>query len=129
MWEGISIGHYQGLALFLLRVCLGIVFFVHGFPKIRNLSATRKGFAQMGVPIPFFTSLYAALAESVGGALEILGIYTGWASFFLAINMLGAMLFVKWKKSFIAGWEFDFALFIMAVAILLAGPGDYVLGM
>lgn len=125
MLEGIPIGHYQGLALFLVRVGLGIVFFIHGLPKIQNLSATRKGFSDMGVPLPFITSLYAGLAESVGGVLEILGVYTGWASFFLAIDMLGAMLFVKWKKPFVSGWEFDLVLFLMAVAILLAGPGSY----
>ena len=102
-----------------------IVFIVHGFPKITDLSSTKKGFAQIEAPMPSLTSLYAAFVEFFGGIMVLLGIYSGWASFLLAIDMLGAMLFVKWKKPFVSGWEFDFVLFIIAVAILLAGPGDY----
>lgn len=127
MLEGVFIGDYQGLALFLLRVALGIVFIVHGLPKIKNLAGTRKGFEQMGVPAPALTSLFAALAEFVGGILLVVGIYTGWASLALAINILGAMLFVKWKQPFVAGWEFDLVLFIMAITLLLAGAGSYTL--
>lgn len=126
--EGIITGDYQQLALFLLRVVLGITFIAHGWPKIKDLSATSQGFSQMGIPMPGLTSLYAALAEFVGGILVVLGFYSGWAALALAVNMLGAMIFVKWKQPFKGGWEFDLVLFIMAVAVLLAGPGAYNLG-
>ncbi|MBI3335745.1 MAG: DoxX family protein [Candidatus Portnoybacteria bacterium] len=125
MLEGIITGDYQQLALFLLRVVLGITFIAHGWPKITNLTGTREGFSQMGVPVPGLTSLYAALAEFIGGILVVLGFYSGWAALALAVNMLRAMLFVKWKQPFKGGWELDLALFIMAVTILLAGPGAY----
>lgn len=127
MLEGVFSGDYQGVALFLLRLVCGIIFIAHGWPKIKNLAQTRQMFSQMMIPAPALTSLYAALAEFFGGILLILGLYTGWASLALAVNMLGAMLFLKFKKGFMNGWEFDLALFIMAVTILLAGPGEWVL--
>lgn len=122
---GLFFGDYQGLALFILRLALGIIFVAHGWPKISNLTKTKEMFSQMMVPLPAFSASYAALAEFFGGLLLIVGFYTGWASLALAINMLGAMLSVKWKQPFKGGWELDLALFIMAVTILLAGPGSY----
>ncbi len=125
MLEHVLIGYYQGLALFLLRVVLGITFVVHGFPKIANLARTRKNFASMGVPVPALASLYAAVAESLGGMLMIVGFYTGWAGIALIVDMIGAMIFVQWREPFKGGWEVNLLLLFMAVAILLAGPGDY----
>lgn len=128
MIEGIINGNYQGTALFLLRMVLGITFMIHGFPKIANLARSRRQFASMGVPLPLLTSLYAAIAESLGGILMIAGFYSGWAAAALIIDMLGAMLFVTWREPFREGWELNLLLLTMAITILLAGPGDYHLG-
>lgn len=127
MLEGVLSGDYQGLALFLLRVVLGVTFIVHGFPKVANLARTRKKFASMDVPVPALTSLYAAVTESLGGILMILGFYSGWAAIALIVDMVGAMLFVQWREPFKGGWEINLLLLVMAVAVLLAGPGDYIL--
>lgn len=127
MLEGIISGEYTQLALFLLRVVLGISFVVHGFPKVANLAQTRKNFVSMGVPVPALTSLYAAVAESLGGIFVILGFYSGWAAIALIVDMVGAMLFVQWREPFKGGWEINLLLLVMAAVVLLGGPGDYIL--
>ena len=126
MFDGLISGNYFDIALLILRVGLGIIFIAHGFSKIRNLANTREQFLQMGVPAPLITSSYAAFIEFFGGILLVLGFYSQWASLGIAIDMLGAMLFVKFKSPFIGGWELDVALFIMATAVFLLGPGAIV---
>ncbi len=123
----LTIFNYQDLGIFFLRVSLAIIFISHGWPKIRHLKKTREMFSAMLVPVPFITSLYSAIVEFFGGIFLLLGFYVQVVSFAMAINMLGAMMFVTFKKGFIGGWELDFALFTIAVAIFLSGPGLFVL--
>lgn len=118
---------YQDIALFVLRVVVGVIFIAHGWPKITQLAKTRDSFASMMVPVPALSSLYAAFVEFFGGILLLLGLYTGWAALALAIDMLGSMTFVQFRRSFIGGWELDLLLLASCVAILLSGAGGYAL--
>jgi putative oxidoreductase len=112
------------VGLLLLRVGLFTVFLVHALPKIRKTEEMAIG---MGAPKPMILTL--GIAELVASVLMLFGFSTGIASIIISVVMLGAifMKVFKWgvgfKESSKVGWEFDFMLLIVAIAILLMGPG------
>ncbi|MDR5684417.1 MAG: DoxX family protein [Armatimonadota bacterium] len=122
--------------LLILRVALGVIFIVHGWPKLNPNSPIKgiAGFAgflqQLGVPAPRLFAWVVALLEAVGGVLLILGPLTRLISVGLAIDMLVAIILVKRgmaKAPFAdpkgAGWEFEFALLAASLALVFTGPG------
>ena len=115
-------------ALLIVRVVLGIIMLYHGWPKVADLGGTIEGFSGMGVPIPALTATFATVAEVGGGLLLLLGVLTDVAGLLVAIDMLGAIIFVHAKNGFAVmdgGVEWPLALLAMALAIALAGPGRY----
>ncbi len=102
------------LAPLLLRLAIGIVFLVHGLPKLKNVQSF------MG---------FIGICETLGGAALILGFLTQWAALGLAIIMLGAMYKKKfeWHVPFFTlekmGWEYDFVILAGNLALLFMGPG------
>jgi putative oxidoreductase len=119
------------LALLLLRLALGAILLYHGLPKIMNYGATVGGFQSMHVPAPTLTSIYAIISEVIGGILILLGVAVDLAGIIVAIEMLGAIFLVHWSNGFDftkGGWEHPFSVLVMALAVALAGPGDYSVG-
>jgi putative oxidoreductase len=122
--------------LLILRLALGAIFIVHGWPKI-NPNSPMKGLTgfggflkSQGVPLPSLLALVVALLETVGAVLLILGIFTRIIALGLAIDMLVAIRLVKFgmqKAGFMdpqkGGWEFEFALMAAALALFFTGPG------
>ncbi len=131
---------YSGLGLLILRLAMGIIFFVHGWPKL-NPNSQMKGPAgfggflrQMGVPMPIFFGWVVALLETLGAVLLILGLGTRILAVLFAINMLVAILVAKrqvmkvgFSSQQTTGWEFDFALLAMSLALLFTGAGTIAL--
>jgi putative oxidoreductase len=109
----------------LLRVVLGITFFVHGLVKFQGgIENTVGWFDSIG--IPGFMAYVVALIELVGGFALIIGFGTKIVSALLAIVMLGATLKVKLAVGFLgngqmAGYELDLALLVMAVFLAVNG--------
>ena len=119
------------LALLVLRVVLGIIMLYHGWPKLTNLGGTIEGFTGMGIPLPALSAIFATVAEVGGGLLLLAGAFTDVAGLLVAIDMLGAILFVHAKNGFEVnegGFEWPLALLAMALAIAFAGPGRYAVG-
>jgi uncharacterized membrane protein YphA (DoxX/SURF4 family) len=131
---------YNDLGLFILRLAAGIIFLVHGWPKL-NPNSPMKGPAgfggflkQMGVPMPIFFGWVVALLETLGAVLLILGLGTRVLAVLFAIDMLVAILVAKMrvmKVGFSAqqatGWEFDFILGAVALSLLFTGAGNIAL--
>ena len=115
-------------AFLILRVVLGVIMLYHGWPKLTNLGGTIDGFAGMGVPLPALSALFATVAEVGGGLLLLLGVLTDVAGLLVAIDMLGAIIFVHAKNGFAVnegGVEWPLALLAMGLAVALAGPGRF----
>lgn len=108
----------------ILRIVLGITFFVHGLDKFQGGIENIVGwFASIG--LPGFLAYGVALIELVGGILLIIGLASRVVSGLLAVVMIGAILKVQIAAGFLGGYELDLALLTMAVAIAINGSKLY----
>lgn len=117
----------QSWGLAVLRVTVGIVFLVHGYQKLFTFGfhGVAGMFGHMGIPLPAFFAVVVTLVEFGGGILMILGVATRVAAAFIAMDMLGAIVFVHAKHGFFnpGGVEFPLTVVAAAVCLLLAGGG------
>jgi putative oxidoreductase len=119
------------VALLVLRLALAAVLLYHGLPKVMNFGATVGGFQGMHVPAPTLTAAFAVLAEVIGGILILMGVAVDIAGILVIIDMLGAIVTVHLPNGFDftkGGWEHPFTVLVMALALALAGPGRYSVG-
>ena len=118
------------LALLLLRIGLGTVFLVHGTGKRKLWKAQPSTQLPAGL---LRTLRLLSIAEPAGGLAVLVGFLTQLAALGLALVMLGALRFliVKAHRAFTtdtaAGWEFEFMLLVVAVALALMGGGRFAL--
>jgi len=85
----------KDIGILLLRVGFGIIFIMHGYPKLLGGVDKWTGLGSM-VGFPFFPAFWgfmAAFSESVGGLMLVLGACTRTASVLLALTMVGAITF------------------------------------
>lgn len=126
------------LALLVVRLGLGIIFFAHGAQKVfgwyggHGLKGTVSSFQQrMGIPVAL--GLIASFTELLGGLGVLAGFLTRPAALGLAIVMLAAVYKVHWQNGFFLNWglqpgkghgfEMNLALIAMALALMIGGGG------
>ncbi|WP_078411547.1 DoxX family protein [Priestia abyssalis] len=116
---------YEGSSL-LLRLILGITFFLHGLSKFQGGINNAAGWFD-SIGIPGFLAYVVAIIELAGGIAMILGLGTRIVAVLFAIVMLGAIFTVKLSAGFMgngqaAGYELD--LVLLAVSIYFAVNGS-----
>lgn len=109
----------------ILRVVLGLTFFIHGLDKFQGGIENTVGYFEY-LGIPGFMAYVVAVIELVGGALIILGLGTQIISALFAIIMVGAIFTAKLSLGFLgngemAGYELDVLLLAMSIYFVLAG--------
>lgn len=112
----------RDLAALIGRIGLGIIFIVHGYQKFTEwgIAGTSATFTQLGVPAPSLSAWYAALVELIGGAALVIGFALPVAGVLLALDMLGALVFVHLGHGFFSasnGYEYVLALTVASLAI------------
>lgn len=112
------------LAKVILRVVLGLIFFVHGLDKFQGGIANTAGYFD-SLGIPGFMAYIVAIIELVGGLAMILGIGTKIIAALFAIIMVGAIFTAKLSLGLLgdgqmAGYELDLTLLAMSVYFLIS---------
>lgn len=130
----ISTRQQMSLALMIVRLTLGSIFFLHGAQKVLGWfgGPGLEGFAQwmgtMGIP-PALAYL-AAFAEFIGGILLFTGVLAELGAVMTIGVMIGAVVIVHWPHGYFSqngGFEYPFNLILFALAIIIGGPGAYAL--
>lgn len=116
----------------ILRVVLGIIFFVHGLVKFQGGIGNTVGWFD-SIGIPGGIAYVVAIIELVGGMALIVGFGTKIVSALLVLLMIGATLKVKLAVGFLgngqmAGYELDLALLAIALYLAINGSKQYSLG-
>jgi putative oxidoreductase len=123
--------------LTLMRLILGVVFFLHGSQKLLGwfggfgFSGTMNFFTSMlHIPAPF--AVLAICAEFFGGIGLILGLLARIAAFGIAMNMVVAVLMVHFANGPFMNWYgnqkgegYEYHLLALALAIIIRGAGAF----
>jgi putative oxidoreductase len=117
---------FENFAPLWLRLALGAIFVVHGYPKLfKELFPTIQFLESIGLkPGKFWVRMAGAL-EFFGGIFLILGFLTQLVAILFAVEILVRIWKVKFIKGFLGGYEFDLALLAMALALIVLGPGAW----
>jgi putative oxidoreductase len=130
----------------VIRLSLGIIFLAHGAHQLFGIW-DGPGLSQPirisnGSRIPVYLTFVAGATEFLGGMAVAVGLLTRLAALALALDMAAWIFTVQLVNGFFLNWslmpgkghgyEYNFALLAMSIALFLSGPGklalDHVLG-
>lgn len=126
------------VALFLLRGGLGVDFVAHGSQKLFGafggvgLSGTARFFDSLGAHPGTLWAVVGGIVEFGGGIAMLLGLFSRLAGVGIAVDMLLAIALYNAGHGFFTetptdGWEINYLVVCMALAVVLLGPGRYAL--
>ena len=126
-------GHVQSanLSLFLLRVVFGTFLVAHGVNKVKGgIRGTAGWFGSIGMRWPLAQAVLAAATEIGAGALLAVGLLTPLAAAGMVGVMVVAIVVAHLKAGFFVfrpgqGWEYCASIAVVALAIGIAGPGEW----
>jgi putative oxidoreductase len=121
---------YRDAGLLILRVGIGVMFVLHGYPKLiagpetwamigGSMKVLGIGFAQTA------WGFMAALSECAGGILLVLGFLTRPACFFLLTTMAVATMMHIGKGDSFLKYSHAMESGILFLSLILIGPGKY----
>ena len=114
------------VSMLLIRLALGLIFIVHGWPKVKNMKMTAHHFESMGFRPGNLWGTVVALVEFLGGIAVFFGFFAPIGALGIAIIMLVALFWKIGKgQGFIGGFELDLILLVAALAIVFMGQGMY----
>jgi len=115
---------YVGL---LLRIGLGVIFLYHGYHKVFGAEA-HLGTSWNPHGMPIFMQVMVAWGEFLAGLGFLTGVLTWGAALGIILLMSGAIATVHGKNGFNMmnhGYEYNFALITMCLALIASGPGKF----
>ncbi|MFE3455285.1 DoxX family protein [Nonomuraea sp. NPDC059194] len=118
----------QSITLLLARLAIGVTFLIHGWMKFTTMgiSGVTAFFEQIGVPLPGLAAPVVAALEVVGGIALIVGAALPVFGILLALDMVGAIVFVHLPNGFLAdkgGIELPLVLGAACLALAFTGGG------
>ncbi len=109
----------------ILRVFIGAALMTHGWGKLfGGLDGFTDMVANLGIPAPAVMALLAALAETLGALLLILGALTRLSALMIAVTMAVAALAAHGGEGF-AAQEMAWLYFVPALFFVLKGAGRW----
>ncbi len=124
------------LALLVIRVWLGVTFFLHGSQKLfgwfggGGIAGTAGYLEGVGIRPGRFWAVLAGLGELGGGVLVGFGFLTPLGALAIVITMVVAISAVAGKRGFWVqngGYEYNLLIIVVALVLILMGPGAYAL--
>ena len=121
---------YKNIGLLLLRIGVGVIFILHGWPKMaggpEKWEMLGKTMSMMGIDFfPVFWGFMAAFAEAVGGLMIMLGLFFRPACVLLLITMLVATLRHVLGGDGFGDFSHSLESSIIFLSLLFIGPGKY----
>jgi putative oxidoreductase len=128
LFSGLS--KYKDSGLLIIRAGLGLLFIYHGFPKLFGGPSRWEGLGAAAGAIgihffPLFWGLVAAITETLGGFLLILGLAFRPVCLLLVINLIVAALFTYKVSGSLGDATHAIEDAITFAGLLLIGPGKY----
>lgn len=125
-----SLGKYRNTGLLILRIGFGILFIVHGFPKLaggpNGWTALGGSMKVVGIDfLPVFWGFMAAISETFGGFLLIVGLFFRPACLLLVCTLLIATLVHFSRGDGLKGASHAMEMTIVFFSLILIGPGKY----
>lgn len=125
-----SLDKHRDVGLLILRVGIGVMFMIHGVPKLMGgpekwamLGGTMKS---IGIDFaPAGWGFMAAISESGGGMLLALGFFTRPACFLLLNTMIVAACMHLRKGDPFVAYSHAVEAGILFLSLLFIGPGKY----
>jgi putative oxidoreductase len=127
------------IALLVLRLMLGVVFFPHGMQKLfgwyggGGFSGTMDMFTtNLGIPAVF--AFLAIMAEGLGSLGLIAGLLTRVAAFGITVNMVVAVYLLHFQHGFFMNWfgnqkgegyEYHLLVIAIGIALMIKGGGKW----
>lgn len=122
------------LGLLVLRVLIGVTFAAHGFQKLFGWfggggpEGTAKWFRSLGFGDGKVATFMAGVSEIAGGLGLAVGLFTPLAAAAIVGTMTTAAYVNNADNGFWSakkGWETNWYLIVVAVAVALTGPGAW----
>ena len=126
-----SLSKYRNTGLLILRVGIGAMMMVHGFPKLAGgtemWTGVGKSMGLIGIDfLPIFWGFMAAATETIGGFLLILGLFFRPANMLLVFTMIiAALVHLSDPKQGLKEASHAIELGIIFFSLIFIGPGKY----
>src|SRR2546425_12401431 len=123
------------LSSLILRLAVGTLFIIHGYPKLTAAQRKQGGAWMKSVGMPAAMIPFGGFVEFFGGLALILGLLTPIVAALSALWMLSTTWFSisKVKKKYAGGGEIDITLFLAGLCLSLFRSGifsiDHLLGL
>jgi putative oxidoreductase len=125
------LGKYRDAGLLIMRLGLGIMFMLHGLPKLmagpKTWAAVGAAMGNLGISIyPKFWGFLACTTEGIGGLLLAIGIFYRPVCLLLFFTMTVATLkHYKGGDDFMSKTSRPLELAIVFFGLALVGPGRF----
>ncbi len=123
-------GIYRNIGLLIIRVGLGIMFILHGFPKMFGGPDTwievGSAMQYLGIDFaPMFFGFMAGVTEFFGGIFLLFGLFFMPSVIFLFIVMLVATIQHIGAGDGFVSYSHSIEIAIVMAGLLFIGPGKY----
>ncbi len=120
----------KNFGLLLMRIGIGIMFILHGYPKLiggpERWEKLGNAMKYIGIEwMPVLWGFMAGLTETLGGVLLILGIMFRPVTFLMIFVMVVAVLKHLGQGDGIMGASHAIELGIVFLSLFFIGPGNY----
>ncbi len=118
---------FQPLALFLMRLALGVIMVAHGYHKVFG-GLHHHAHMVAGLGLPAWLGYVSAFTEFLGGLLILAGFFTRAAAFAICVNLVVAIWKVHLHSGLLGspdrpGYEFPLAVAVLAFSLIVFGGG------